>query len=142
MSPQPSNLLFILGESHAPGLLGALGNPFIHTPYLDKLAARGLLFENAYCASPLCVPARAALATGRFPHDTGFWDSSMAYDGSTGSWMKRLREAGYESVGIGKMHFRSDADDNGFSRYIETMHIADGIGDLISALRYNGRTGL
>ena len=72
MEPDRPNLLFVLGESHAPDLLGALGNPFIHTPNLDRLAAGGTLFDTAYCASPLCVPARAALATGRFPHETGY----------------------------------------------------------------------
>ena len=138
MTIEAANLLFILGESHAPRLLGALGNPFIKTPNLDRLADSGLLFESAYCASPLCVPARAAIATGRFPHETGFWESSMAFDGSCSSWMKQLRDAGYTTVGIGKMHFRSDDDDNGFSRFIETMHIADGVGDLVGALRYDG----
>lgn len=136
MTEKPRNILFILGESHAPHLLGLIGHPTIKTPNLDRLAARGMIFDAAYCASPLCVPARAALATGRFPHETGYWDSSMAFDGKTDSWMKRLRGAGYETVGIGKMHYRSDEDDNGFSRFIETMHIADGVGDLVSALRY------
>ena len=136
MTDEKTNLLFLLGESHAPNLLGILGNSYIKTPNLDRLAARGMLYDNAYCASPLCVPARAALATGRFPHETRYWDSSMAYDGNTDSWMKRLRGAGYETVGIGKMHFRSDDDDYGFNRFIETMHIADGVGDLVSALRY------
>ncbi|UCH40636.1 MAG: sulfatase-like hydrolase/transferase, partial [Gammaproteobacteria bacterium] len=136
MSVEPANLLFILGESHAPDLLGALGNPYIHTPNLDRLARRGTLFESAHCASPLCVPARAALASGRFPHQTGYWDSSLAFDGRFDSWMKRVREAGYHTVGIGKMHFRSDADDNGFSEFRETMHIAEGKGDLVSALRF------
>ncbi len=138
MTRKPPNLLFILGESHAPHLLGAAGNPHIKTPNLDRLAARGTRFETAYCASPLCVPARAALATGKFPHQTGYWDSSLAYDGREASWMHRLRASGHETVGIGKMHFRSDAADNGFSRVIETMQIADGVGDLISALRYDG----
>ncbi|MEM8687462.1 MAG: sulfatase-like hydrolase/transferase [Pseudomonadota bacterium] len=132
------NILFLLGESHAPDLLGAAGNPHIKTPNLDRLAARGALFDTAYCASPLCVPARAALATGRFPHESGYWDSSLAYDGRIDSWMKRLRGEGYQTVGIGKMHFRSDEDDYGFSEFVETMHIAEGRGDLVSALRHEG----
>ena len=136
---QKKNLLFLLGESHAPQLMGAVGNKVIKTPNLDALAARGQIFDAAYCASPLCVPARAAIATGRFPHETGYWDSSMAFDGARMSWMRRLRDVGYETVGIGKMHFRSDDDDNGFSQFIETMHIADGVGDLVSALRYKER---
>ncbi len=138
MADERKNLLFILGESHAPRLMGAAGNRFIKTPNLDRLARRGVIFDAAYCASPLCVPARAAIATGRFPHETGYWDSSMAFDGARMSWMRRLREAGYETAGIGKMHFRSDDDDNGYSRFIDTMHIADGIGDLVSALRFKG----
>lgn len=133
---KPKNLLFLLGESHAPHLLGAAGNPHVQTPNLDRLAARGLLFDAAYCASPLCVPARAAIATGQFPHESGYWDSSIAYDGAVPSWMHRLRGAGIPTTGIGKMHFRSDADDNGFSDFVETMHIADGVGDLVSALRH------
>jgi choline-sulfatase len=136
MTVEPTNLLFILGESHAPDLLGALGNAHIHTPNLDRLARRGTLFDSAYCASPLCVPARAAIATGRFPHQTEYWDSSLAFDGRVDSWMKRLREAGYRSIGMGKMHFRSDSDDNGYDDFCETMQIADGIGDLVSALRW------
>ena len=138
MRVKSANLLFILGESHAPNLVGALGNPHIHTPNLDRLATRGTVFDSAYCASPLCVPARAAIATGRFPHQTGYWDSSLAYDGRVNSWMKRLRDAGYRTAGFGKMHFRRDEDDYGYTDFVETMHIADGIGDLVSALRHEG----
>ena len=134
----PANLLFILGESHAPGLLGSAGHPVIRTPNLDALANRGTRFSAAYCASPLCVPARAAIATGLYPHQSGYWDSSMAYDGRHTSWMHRLRDADYTTAGIGKMHFRSDDDDVGFDQHVETMHIAEGIGDLVSALRHEG----
>lgn len=136
MREQRPNVLFILGESHAPDLLGARGNAFIRTPNLDRLAKRGALFGNAYCASPLCVPARAALATGRFPHETGYWDSSMAFDGRVEGWVSRLRDVGYDTAGIGKMHYRRDDDDYGFNTFTETMHIADGVGDLIGSLRY------
>ena len=108
---------------------------FLHTPYLRALAERSVRFQNAYCASPLCVPARAALATGRHPHESGFWESSMAFDGSIDSWMGRLRDHGHETVGIGKMHFRRDEDDYGYAYTDETMHIAEGVGDVISALR-------
>lgn len=132
------NVLFILGESHAPDLLSVAGHPVIQTPNLDRLAQRGSVFKHAYCASPLCVPARAAIATGLFPHENGYWDSSMAYDGRHPSWMHQLRHVGYHTAGIGKMHFRSDDDDVGFSEIIETMQIADGIGDLVSALRHEG----
>ena len=60
----------------------------------------------------------------------------MAYDGRHDSWMKRLRDNGYHTAGIGKMHFRSDDDDVGFDEHKETMQIAEGVGDLVSALRH------
>ena len=82
------------------------------------------------------MPARAAIATGLFPHQNGYWYSSLAYDGKIDSWVKVLRHLGYRTAGFGKMHFRSDLDDYGFDTVSETMHIADGIGDLVSALRY------
>lgn len=62
----------------------------------------------------------------------------MAYDGTHPSWMHHLQEADYRTAGIGKMHFRSDEDDVGFHEQMETMQIAEGSGDLVSALRFEG----
>jgi choline-sulfatase len=81
----PSNLIFFLSDNHAGRMLGSAGHPTIQTPNLDKIAARGVRFSNAYCASPLCSPSRASLATGRYPHQTGFWDNAIVYDGSVPS---------------------------------------------------------
>ena len=58
------NLLFILSDEHARPMLGCETGGYIKTPRLDALAQGGTLFENAYCNSPICVPARASLATG------------------------------------------------------------------------------
>ena len=76
--PSPRNLLFLFSDNHARDYLGAYGHPLARTPNLDRLAEGGTRFDNAYSASPLCCPARAALATGRFPHETGFWDNAAA----------------------------------------------------------------
>ncbi|HVX71564.1 MAG TPA: sulfatase-like hydrolase/transferase, partial [Devosia sp.] len=64
---QPSNILFILSDEHSRRVLGCYGHPMIKTPHLDALAARGVRFADAYTNSPICVPARASLATGRYP---------------------------------------------------------------------------
>ena len=133
--PSPKNLLFFLSDNHACGYLGAYGNPLARTPNLDALAARGVRFDNAYSASPLCCPARAALATGRFPHQTGFWDNAIPFDGSQGSWMGRLSDAGHEVVSIGKLHFRETTPANGFTQEIHPMHILDGKGGVHMLLR-------
>ena len=132
---EPANLLFILSDEHSRRVLGCYGHQMIKTPNLDRLSARGVRFADAYTNSPICVPARASLATGRYPHQIRFWDNAIAYDGSVPSWHHRLREAGHEVVAIGKLHFRSEDDDNGFTREIMPLHINDGIGDPLGWLR-------
>jgi arylsulfatase A-like enzyme len=107
---KPANLLFILSDEHNPRVLGCAGHPMIRTPNLDRLAEKGVRFSDAYCNSPICVPSRAALATGRYVHGIRFWDNAIPYDGSVPSWHRRLREAGHEVTAIGKLHFRSAED--------------------------------
>jgi choline-sulfatase len=76
---KPANLLFILCDEHNPRVLGWAGHPMIRTPNLDRLAAKGVRFSDAYCNSPTL---RAALATGRYVHRIRFWDYAIPYDGS------------------------------------------------------------
>ncbi|MGI9476779.1 MAG: sulfatase-like hydrolase/transferase [Hyphomicrobiaceae bacterium] len=131
----PKNLLFLLSDNHARGYLGAYGHPDAKMPNLDQLAARGVRFDNAYSASPLCCPARAAIATGRYPHQTGIWDNAIVYEGQVASWMHRLRDAGHPVVSVGKLHFRENTPANGFSEEIHPMHILDGKGGVHMLLR-------
>src|SRR5438132_2751895 len=132
---KPANLLFILSDEHSRRVLGCYGHTMIRTPNLDRLAARGVRFSDAYCNSPICVPSRAALATGRPVHQIRFWDNGIPYDGSVPSWHHRLRDAGHEVTAIGKLHFRSADDDNGFTEEIMPLHVVDGIGDPLGWLR-------
>ena len=115
--------------------MGCAGHEFVRTPNLDALASRGTRFTNAYCSSPMCVPTRAALSTGRHVHRDRFWDSATPYDGSVKSWMHRLRDAGIPTTSIGKLHFRSTEDDNGFSEEILPMHVVGSVGWAIGLLR-------
>ena len=132
---KPSNVLFILSDEHSRRVLGCYGHPMIQTPNLDRLAARGVRFSDAYTNSPICVPARASLATGRYVHDIRFWDNGIPYDGSVPSWHRRLKEAGHECVSIGKLHFRSIDDDNGFTQEVMPLHVVEGMGDPAGWLR-------
>jgi choline-sulfatase len=134
---KPSNVIFIESDNHNRDLMGAYGHEIVRTPAMDRIAARGVRFDNAYCSSSLCCPSRASLATGRFPHQTGYWDNCLVYNGSDPSWMRRIRDQGHTVVSIGKLHFRSTDDDNGFSREIAPMHIVDGIGGLPMLLRWS-----
>jgi choline-sulfatase len=67
---------------HNPKVLGNSGHPIIQTPNLDALAKRGTVFEHTYTTSPVCIPARAGFATGKYINQIGFWDNADAYDGS------------------------------------------------------------
>jgi choline-sulfatase len=131
----PANLVIFLSDNHNRALAGCYGHPQATTPNLDRIAGRGVRFTDAYAASPLCCPARAALATGRFPHQTGYWDNAIVYDGRVASWMRRLREQGHTVTSIGKLHFRSTEDDNGFSEELLPMHILNGRGGVHMLLR-------
>lgn len=132
---KPANLLFIFSDQHQAAAMGCAGHPLAQTPNLDCLAAGGTRFSNAYTNCAICVPARASLATGQYVHRIGNWDNGLPYDGSVPSWGHRLKERGYVVDSIGKLHFRSAEDDNGFTNEIEPLHVVDGIGDPASGIR-------
>jgi choline-sulfatase len=132
---KPRNLLFIMSDEHSRRVLGCYGHPMIKTPNLDRLAVRGVRFTDAYCNSPICVPSRASFHTGRYPHQIRFWDNATPYDGSIPSWGHRLTQAGHRATSIGKLHFRSTEDDNGFSEEIMPLHVVDGEGDPLGLIR-------
>lgn len=132
---QPKNLLFIMSDEHSRRVLGCYGHPMVRTPHLDRLAARGVRFTDAYCNSPICVPSRASFATGRYVHQIRFWDNAFPYDGTIPSWGHRLVAAGHRSVSVGKLHYRSTNDDNGFDQEIMPLHVVDGVGDLLGLIR-------
>lgn len=135
MTTKPQNLLIIMSDEHTPKALGCYGHDFVHTPNLDALAAHGTRFSSAYCASPVCIPARASFATGKYIHQIGYWDNADAYDGRVPSWHHRLRERDHRVVSIGKLHFRDYGGDHGFSEEIIPMHIVGGKGDLMGLVR-------
>lgn len=128
------NLLFIFSDEHNRNVSGCYGHPLVQTPHLDALAARGTRFTSAYCNSPVCVPSRAALATGRYPHQVGSWDNATPYCGASESWHSILRANGVDVTSIGKLHFRG-GDDNGFTEEILPLHVVDGVGDLKGLFR-------
>ena len=132
---EPSNLLFILSDQHNRDTLGCYGHPTIQTPNLDALAARGVRFDAAYTNCPICVPARASLATGQFVHQIGYWDNAFPYDGRVPGWGHHLQAAGHRVDSIGKLHYRSVEDEDGFSERIVPLNVVDGVGDVMGAIR-------
>lgn len=131
---KPANLVIIMGDELSTKSVGAYGHPFVKTPNIDALARSGTRFTNAYTNSPLCMPARAAFATGRQPHETGYWDNVFAYDGRIPSWGHALQATGHHFTTIGKLHYIDEAAPTGIDEQILPMHLFDG-GDIWGLIR-------
>ena len=130
-----TNLIIIMNDEHNKKMLGYNGHPIVQTPNLDKLASKGTVFQNAYTNSPICVPARASLATGRYVNQNKCWDNAIAYDGKMRSWAHHLRDTGHEVTSIGKLHYANEEIDGGFTEQLIPMHIEAGVGDLYGLIR-------
>jgi len=125
---KPCNLVIIMSDEHDPRFMSHMGHPRVQTPNLDRLAARGTSFTSSYTNCPICVPARASFATGRYVHDNGYWDNAIAWDGKVKGWPNRLQEEGLHNATIGKLHYRLPEDPYGIDQQIEPMHIYGGTG--------------
>jgi len=99
------NVLFILSDQHNAANTGCYGHPLAVTPNLDRLARQGARFDHAYSSCPICVPARAAMFTGRHVFENGCWDNTAAWDGRLRGWSHHLTENGVELVTVGKLDF-------------------------------------
>src|SRR6266403_1712422 len=133
---RPTNVLFILSDEPTRRVLGSYGNRIVRTPHLDALATRGTRFASAYCQTPICVPSRGSLATGRWPHAIDSWDNATPYVGTeASSWGHRLTAQGHRVATVGKLHDRRADDPSGFSDQRVPLHVVDGTGDLYGLLR-------
>lgn len=113
-SGEHPNILIIMSDEHAPQFSGAYGHPLVQTPHLDQLAAEGVLFENAYCNTPLCGPSRMSFMTGRYAHRIRAWDNTSPLASDIPTWAHMLRAAGYDVALSGKQHFVGPDQLHGF----------------------------
>ena len=102
---RPPNIVLVMADQLAASALPVYGNSTVRAPGLSALAARGTVFESAYCPSPLCAPSRAAMLTGRRPSAIGVHDNACELPASTPTIAHLLRAAGYRTALAGKMHF-------------------------------------
>ena len=108
------HIVLVLADQVAAAALPAYGNRVAKAPNLDRLAGEGLVYERAYCASPLCVPSRTSLMTGLLPSQTGAFDNAGELPASIPTFAHHLRLEGYRTVLVGKMHFIGPDQLHGF----------------------------
>ena len=109
---QPNILFIMTDQQSADAMSCRMGDRYIKTPALDRLAARGTYFTKAYTPNPLCMPARNSIFTGRLPHETRVTDNSKitldpAEFVTMGTYFSR---AGYQTAYFGKWHLAYDED--------------------------------
>lgn len=110
------NILVIFSDEHNARMSGFMGDTIVQTPNLDRLATQGVVFDKAYCNSPLCSPSRQSFMTGQFCHRLGLWNNTAAMPEDTVTWAHMLGLAGYETSLVGKMHFNGYQRMYGFDR--------------------------
>ncbi len=108
------NILLIMTDQHSPHISGFAGNKYIDTGAIDRLADRSTVFDAAYCQSPLCVPSRMSLWSGKYPHNIDAWDNNSALPAGTITLPSWLAQYGYTTASVGKMHFRGQEQMHGF----------------------------
>ena len=118
------NIIFLMDDQHRWDALGRL-DPTMKTPTLDRLAKEGILFDQAVCQAPMCVPSRHSMMLGLYPHQLGILsngpglrDEQLPCD----PLPELLRKAGYQTAGFGKTHWlAAGASTRGFEvRYAST----------------------
>jgi arylsulfatase A-like enzyme len=103
---RPSFILFITDQQRAD-FLGCYGHPIVRTPHIDSLAARGTAFDRFYVASPVCMPNRASLMTGRMPSVHGVRCNGIPLSMRAVTFVDLLRNAGYRTALVGKSHLQN-----------------------------------
>ena len=112
------NILLVMADQLRGDCIGADGNRAIRTPHLDRIAREGALFRSAYSTTPTCTPARAALLTGMSPWHHGMLGYGRVAEKYAVEMPRLLREAGYYTLGIGKMHWTPQRTLHGFHKTV------------------------
>lgn len=101
-----TNVLLITADQLRADALGCYGNTFCQTPHLDAIAGRGVLFRNSFTPDPICVPARATITTGNYPHKaTGIKNNGGCILDGQPKIAAHFAQNGYRSYACGKLHY-------------------------------------
>ena len=131
MNDRPNFLFFITDQQRADWL-GCYGHPVLRTPHIDAIADKGAVFDNFYVASPVCMPNRASLLTGRYPTVHGLRYNGCVLPRSAVTFVDLLAAAGYHTASIGKSHLQP------FTGRAPLMPVPDDPGSFDEAWRQTG----
>ena len=120
MSAKRPNILFVQADQMAAPALPFHGHAVVKAPHMAALAEAGVVFENAYCNSPLCAPSRFSMLAGLMPSEIGAFDNAAEFPASVPTFAHRLRRLGYRTVLAGKMHFVGPDQLHGFEERLTT----------------------
>jgi choline-sulfatase len=120
MAANRPNLLILMADQMNPAFLPAYGHKVVKTPNIDALAETGVVFDAAYCNSPLCAPSRYVFLSGQLPSRTQGFDNAAELAADVPTFAHYLRRAGYNTVLAGKMHFCGADQLHGFEERLTT----------------------
>src|SRR6204780_5428287 len=120
MTAKAPNILIVMADQMAPAFLPAYGHEIVKTPNIDALARVGVVFDSAYCASPLCAPSRASFMSGLLPSRTRVYDNAAEFAADIPTFAHALRLCGYRTILSGKMHFCGPDQLHGFEQRLTT----------------------
>jgi len=120
MTEKAPNILFIMFDQMAAKALPCYGNPVVKAPNISKLAKEGVVFENAYCNSPLCAPSRSSMMSGQLASRIGAYDNAALFPEDIPTIAHYLRDNGYYTCLSGKMHFVGADQCHGFEDRLTT----------------------
>src|ERR1700734_3470550 len=120
MTAKAPNILIVMADQMAPAFLPIYGHPIVRTPNMQALAGDGIVFDSAYCASPLCAPSRASFMSGLLASRTRVYDNAAEFGADIPTFAHGLRARGYRTILSGKMHFCGPDQLHGFEERLTT----------------------
>jgi choline-sulfatase len=122
-----TDILLLFSDQHAQ-LAGCYGDTVVRTPNIDGLAREGVTFDNAYCASPICLPSRMSFLTAREPHRQQCWTNEDILPSGIPTFAHALGAAGYDATLVGRLHSVGPDQHRGYRKRLVGDHSTNWIG--------------
>lgn len=132
------NIIYIMTDQQSATAMSCTGNTDVHTPNMDRLAAHGIRFENAYCAMPLSGPSRSAMFTGHTPGEAGLLKNGTPLPDSlrTRTLGTLVEQAGYTTAYAGKWHAHTNSLPDKHAFGFENLHPHNDFGLAEAAVQF------